>query len=135
MQIAISRPWASCLRSSVHVSARRGPSSVNAGACGACQADGGAGPQALASVVMTAEMPAMAAADLLRTAGLVLMPDPDGGYALRLGVRVLDNIGKIFPGLAVPSLPFVAGVEIRTSKPELAGQIHCAAGVAIRFIA
>ena len=93
------------------------------------------GAQALASVVMTAETPAMAAADLARTAGRVLVPDPDGGYALRLGVRVLDDIGKIFPGLAVPSLPFVAGVEIRTSNADLVGQVRSAAGVAIRFIA
>lgn len=93
------------------------------------------GAQALASVVMTAEAPAIAAADLARTAGLVLVPDPEGGYALRLGVRVLDDIGKIFPGIAVPSLPFVAGVEVRTSNTALIGQTRSAAGVAVRFIA
>lgn len=96
------------------------------------------GAQTLASVVMTAESPAMAAADLARTAGLVLVPDPDGGFALRLGngtVRVLDDIGKIFPGLAVPNQPCVAGVEIRTDNATLVGQVRNAAGVAIRFIA
>ena len=93
------------------------------------------GAQALVSVVMTAESPAHAAADLARTAGRILVPDPDGGYALRLGVRVLDDIGKIFPGLAVPSLPFVAGVEITTTNVALVGQIRSAAGVAMRFVA
>ncbi len=96
------------------------------------------GAQALVSVVMTAETPAIAAADLARTAGRVLVPDPDGGYALRMGagaVRVLDDVGTVFPGLAVPSQPFVAGVEIRTSDAKRVGQIRSAAGVAIRFVA
>jgi hypothetical protein len=95
------------------------------------------GAQALVSVVMTAASPAGAAADLARTAGRVLVPDCDSGFALRLGkatVRVLDDIGKIFPALAVPSQPFVAGVEIRTGNAALAGQVRIAAGVAIRFI-
>lgn len=94
------------------------------------------GAQALAAVVMTAESPAIAAADLARTAGRVLVPDPDGGYALRLGsgeVRVLDDITAMFPGLAVPSQPFVAGVVIKTADKALIGQVFTAAGVAIRF--
>jgi len=94
------------------------------------------GAQALTQVVMTADNPAIAAADLARTAGRVLVPDPDGGFALRLGqgeVRVLDDITKIFPGLAVPGLPFVAGVTVRTADKALTGHVATAAGVAIRF--
>jgi len=96
------------------------------------------GAQALTAVVMTAENPATAAADLARTAGRVLVPDPDGGFALRLGrgeIRVLDDIATIFPGLAVPSQPFVAGVVVTTNNIALVGQIRSAAGVAIRFAA
>ena len=48
---------------------------------------------------------------------------------------MLDDIGKIFPGLAVPSQPFVAGVEIRTDNTAMVGQVRTAAGVAIRFVA
>ena len=95
------------------------------------------GAQALAAVVMTAEIPAIAAADLARIAGRVLVPDPEAGYALRLGtgeVRVLDDITTIFPGLAVPSQPFVAGVLIKTADQALIGRTVTAAGVAIRFI-
>jgi hypothetical protein len=96
------------------------------------------GAQALEAIVMTAANPAAAAADLSRAAGVPVVPDPAGGFALRLArgeVRVLADLGAVFPGLASPSLPFVAGIVVRTADPAQAGRVATASGVAIRFTA
>lgn len=95
------------------------------------------GAQSLEAIVMTAENPARAAADLSRAAGLPVVPDPDGGTTLRMAhgeVRILRDLAKLFPSLTPPpSLPYVAGVILKC--PSLAGQTASAAGVALKFIA
>jgi hypothetical protein len=73
----------------------------------------------LAEVVIAVEQPAEAAARFSRLAGRPVVPDPAGGFALPLPrgtVRLLppDSLGMVFPGAAVPSLPFVAGIAVRT---------------------
>jgi hypothetical protein len=99
---------------------------------------------ALEAVVMVADPPAVLAARLSRAAGVPVVPDPVGGYALRLGqgqVRVLppEALGVVFPGVAIPSLPFVAGVVVRTDDGAkavtrlLGGPLGSAAGVAVLF--
>ena len=74
---------------------------------------------ALDAVVVVADPPAVLAARLSRAAGVPVVPDPAGGYALRLGqgqVRVLppEALTTVFPGVAIASLPFVAGIVVRT---------------------
>lgn len=94
------------------------------------------GAAALTEIVITAAAPAVVAAALSRAAGVPVVPDPAGGFALRLGsgaVRVLRACAAIFPGLVAPSQPFVAGIVIRA--PARAGQSARASGVAIRFTA
>ena len=107
---------------------------------------------ALDAVVMVDDPPAALAARLSRAAGVAVVPDPAGGYALPLArghVRVLppDALEKVFPGVAAPSLPFVAGIIVRTSDGNTAanrllqrrsvrvpnGRLAHAAGVAVLF--
>jgi hypothetical protein len=105
---------------------------------------------ALDEVVIAADPPAELAALLSRLAGVPVLPDPVGGYALALAtgrVRVLppNALGQVFPGLAIPSLPFVAGVVIRTDdgnatvtalgigRPTADGIMAQAAGTAVLF--
>ncbi len=94
------------------------------------------GASELLAVVMTSAEPAVAAAALSLAAGVPVVPDPAGGYALRMKtgeVRVVSDIATVFPGLTAPRLPFVGGIVVRA--PDLAGQIAHASGVAIRFVA
>jgi len=107
---------------------------------------------ALDAVVMVAEPAAPTAARLSRVAGVPVAPDPVGGYTLRLGrgqVRVLppDALAAVFPSVAIPSLPFVAGIVVRTddgtaaasqllknvARPAPGGLLAKAAGVAVLF--
>ena len=73
----------------------------------------------LDAVVLVGDSPAELAARLSRAAGLPVLPDPLGGYALRLAhgeVRVLPPaaLDGVFPGVEIPSLPFVAGIVVGT---------------------
>lgn len=88
---------------------------------------------ALDAVVVLDDPPARFAARLSRAAGVALVPDPLGGYALGLQagkVRVLppEALGTIFPGATPPPfLPWIAGVVLRT---EDAGAALSSLGVA-----
>ncbi|MCW3477522.1 VOC family protein [Limobrevibacterium gyesilva] len=109
---------------------------------------------ALDAVVIVAEAPAVVAARLSRAAGVAVLPDPAGGYALVLAqgrVRILppESLGAVFPGIAIPSLPFVAGIVVRTddgnaavarllagrARPASGGLLAEAGGVAVLFAA
>lgn len=108
------------------------------------------GAAALEEIVIAAEPPAELAALLSRLAGRPVLPDPAGGFALALPVgrvRVLppEGLGGVFPGVAIPALPFVAGVVVRTGDgnravtalgvgTELAGaRLAVASGTAVLF--
>ncbi len=107
---------------------------------------------ALVAVVIVDAVPAVLAARLSRVAGVAVVPDPAGGFALPLAagtMRVLpiEALGSVFPGMAVPSLPFVAGVVIRTddgcaavaamgvARPVAGGWLAEAGGAAVLFTA
>jgi len=75
---------------------------------------------ALAEVIVAADPPAAFAARLARAAGLPVVPDPLGGYALRLPagtVRVLAPAAalSLLPGAELPALPAILGVTIATA--------------------
>jgi catechol 2,3-dioxygenase-like lactoylglutathione lyase family enzyme len=85
------------------------------------------GATALLSVTLSAESPATPAAALSRAAGVPVVPDPEGGYALRLAqgeIRILQG---------GPALPNVTFITVQTPDPTLIGQTVHATGVAIRF--
>ena len=93
---------------------------------------------ALASIVIQAAAPAALAAELAGAAGVCAVPDPAGGYILRLAqgkLRVLADVAGIFPTSTAPSLPFVAGIEVATADAGRVGSVGFASGVRIRFIA
>ncbi|MBR0644775.1 VOC family protein [Plastoroseomonas hellenica] len=94
---------------------------------------------ALDSVTLVAAEPAESAARLSRLAGVALEPDPAGGFVLPLPgdpaapvggpkrptrIRILppDALGAVFPGVAVPALPFIAGFVIRTDDGNAAAR-------------
>jgi hypothetical protein len=95
---------------------------------------------ALESVVLAAAEPAETAARLSRLAGLPLEPDPAGGFLLVLPgaegaagprspamptrVRILrpEALPRVLPGIAAPSLPFMAGMVIRTGDGNAAAR-------------
>jgi len=100
------------------------------------------GAIALESTILTAANPAETIARLSRLAGLPAEPDPVAGFRLRLPgavgaagpqspametqIRVLppEALGRILPGVEAPSLPFIAGVVIRTEdQGQRAAQI------------
>lgn len=84
------------------------------------------GATALAGIVMTATNPAAQAAALSRAAGVPVVPDPAGGYALRMGrgqVRILPGEDR------------VTGVELRGRDPARIGTTLTASGVQIAFVA
>jgi hypothetical protein len=75
--------------------------------------------------VLVAAEPAVIAARLSRLAGRPLVPDAAGGYALNLPhgrVRALpaDALAAAFPGVAVPGLPWIAGVTLATDDANAA---------------
>ena len=74
---------------------------------------------ALADVVLAVASPAESAARFSRLAGVPVVPDPAGGIRLELArgtVRLLppEALDQVFPGVAIPSLPFIAGIALRT---------------------
>ncbi len=80
---------------------------------------------ALEEVVLVAAEPAVTAARLSRLAGRPLAPDPVGGYALHLPhgrVRALpvEALAAVFPGVAVPTSPWIAGVTLATDDANAA---------------
>ena len=82
---------------------------------------------ALESVVMAVASPAATSMRLSVLAGLPVVPDPLGGYALPLPrgmVRMLppEALGSVFPGAEVPALPFIAGLVLRTGDGNLAAR-------------
>lgn len=78
------------------------------------------GAAALDSVIIAVSQPAETAARFSRLAGLPVTPDPAGGFALALPqggtVRILPHtaLGEVLPDVAIPSLPFVAGIVVAT---------------------
>lgn len=80
---------------------------------------------ALEDVMLLVAEPEVTAAFLSRLAGRPVVPDPAGGYALDLPrgpVRVLHAgaLGAIFPGVAAPAEPWIAGVTLRTDDGNTA---------------
>lgn len=87
---------------------------------------------ALEAVILAVENPAESAARFSRLAGLPVTPDPAGGFALALPrglVRLLPAgaLGAVLPGVAIPSLPFIAGIAIGTDDGTAAMRALCAA--------
>ncbi|MCS6891269.1 MAG: VOC family protein [Rhodovarius sp.] len=90
------------------------------------------GAEALVSLVIATAEPAAAAARLSRLSGLPFTPDPAGGFRITLPgaagaagphappmettVRLVEPaaISLLFPGVVPPSLPFMAGMVLRT---------------------
>jgi len=80
---------------------------------------------ALEDVVVAVAEPAEAAARFSRLAGQPVLPDPVGGFALDLPrgrVRLVaeDGLEQIFPGVAAPVLPYIAGISLRTDDAATA---------------
>jgi hypothetical protein len=80
---------------------------------------------ALAEVIVVSAAPAETAARFSRLSGLPVSPDPAPGFTLALPrgrVRVLaaEALAHIFPGVAIPSLPFIAGIAITTDDGNAA---------------
>lgn len=111
---------------------------------------------ALREVIVAAEAPAPFVARLSRAAGRAVVPDPLGGYALRLGapgqgggqVRVLapEAAAGLLPGVAMPGPVCIAGLSLATADgaraasalpgaQALAGAVLLrASGVGVRFL-
>ncbi len=80
---------------------------------------------ALEEVVLAIAEPAETAAFLSRLAGRPVVPDAAGGSALDLPrgrVRMLPagSLGAVFPGVAVPALPWIAGIALATDDANAA---------------
>jgi hypothetical protein len=80
---------------------------------------------ALEEVVLVVAEPAATAARLSRLAGQPVTPDEAGGYMLHLPrgrLRMLPggSIGAVFPDVAAPALPWIAGVTLRTDDANAA---------------
>ncbi|HST76716.1 MAG TPA: VOC family protein [Acetobacteraceae bacterium] len=89
----------------------------------------------LAAVVIAVEHPAESAARFSRLAGRPVVPDPAGGFALPLPhgtVRLLppDALGAVFPGAAIPSLPYIAGIVVRADDLDATARLLGERGVA-----
>ena len=89
---------------------------------------------ALVATVLVSADAAGSAARLSRLAGLPLEPDPAGGFAMPIGegrVRILppDSLPLLLPGVEPPSLPFHAGIVVRTADRNAAAR-RLLAGVA-----
>lgn len=90
------------------------------------------GAEALEEVVMAAADPATTTARLARMAGLPAQPDGAGGFILALPrgrLRVTDgaHLPDILPGAAAPTLPFIAGITLRTGDANRAAAVWFAA--------
>ncbi len=82
---------------------------------------------ALEAVILAVERPGETAARLSRLSGLPVVPDAAGGFAVPLEpglVRVLtaDALERVLPGVVPPSLPFMAGVVVRTEDKAAAAR-------------
>ena len=82
---------------------------------------------ALAEVVLAVERPAETAARFSLLAGRPVVPDPDCGFQLDLPrgrVRLLppEAVAQVFPGIAIPCLPFIAGISVRTDDGAKAAE-------------
>jgi hypothetical protein len=80
---------------------------------------------ALEEVIIVSDQPAQAAAGLSLRAGRPLLPDPAGGYRLALQrgcVRIVaaDAARAVLPDIAPPSVPWIAGVTVRTDDRTVA---------------
>ena len=94
---------------------------------------------ALEEVVIAVEHPAESAARFSRLAGRPVVPDAAGGFALPLPrgtVRLLppDALGAAFPGAAVPSLPFIAGLVVRSGEIAATARLLGERGVPYRAL-
>lgn len=74
---------------------------------------------ALRAVVLAVAAPAETAARFSRLCGVPATPDPAGGFRLTLArglVRILPEaaLDAVFPGVAAPAVPFIAGVVLGT---------------------
>ena len=82
---------------------------------------------ALAEIVLAVEQPAETAARFSILAGRPVVPDPEGGFQLDLPrgkVRMLppEAVGQVFSGIAIPCLPFIAGIAVRTDDAGTAAE-------------
>ncbi len=93
---------------------------------------------ALVALIMASAAPAETAARFSRLMGLPFLPDPAGGFQIRLPggagvagpqapaietlVRILepDALPTVLPGIEAPTLPFMAGMVIRTDDGNAA---------------
>jgi hypothetical protein len=98
------------------------------------------GAEALESVILISAEPAETAARLARLAGVPAEPDPLAGFRLRLPgapraagpdsqkvetrIRILppEALPRVLPGVTPPSLPFMAGMTIRTDDSGAAAR-------------
>ncbi|WP_135470220.1 VOC family protein [Crenalkalicoccus roseus] len=96
--------------------------------------------EALIGAILVADPAAETAARLSRLAGLPLEPDPAGGFLLplpgaegaagpfspelRTTVRILEPaaLPRVLPGVTIPSLPFIAGMVVRTADGNAAAR-------------
>ena len=83
------------------------------------------GAAGLDAVVLAVAEPAETAARFSRLAGRPVTPDPAGGFCLDLPrgrVRMVppDALASIFPGAAIPCLPFIAGIVLKTDDANAA---------------
>ena len=106
---------------------------------------------ALDTAIVVSATPAETAARLSRLSGRPVTPDPAGGFLLTLAagrVRVLwpDALAAVLPGVVPPTLPFMAGIVVRTADAAAAaraiaglaeipgGWMAMAGGAAVVFI-
>lgn len=93
---------------------------------------------ALVALVMASAAPAETATRFSRLMGLPFQPDPAGGFQIRLPgmaglagpeapametlVRILEPeaLGAVLPGVEAPTLPFMAGMMLRTDDGNAA---------------
>ena len=93
---------------------------------------------ALVALVMASAAPAETAVRFSRLMGLPFLPDPAGGFQIRLPggtgvagpqapametlVRILEPeaLASVLPGVAVPTRPFMAGMVVRTDDGNAA---------------
>ena len=96
----------------------------------------------LEEVVLAVPDPAETAARFSRLAGVPVVPDPAGGFALpmeRGRVRMLPPgaIAAVFPGVVPPAVPAIAGMVVATAdrcvalRPFLAGISHADTGAGV----
>lgn len=79
----------------------------------------------LDAVILAVAEPVETARRFSALAGLPVTPDPLGGFVLALPhgrVRILDAAGAVavFPGLSIPTLPFIAGIVVATDDRNAA---------------